>query len=84
MIVEAFVPGLIGDLYCRTLYIDEALGKALRARLKQVVILGAGFDARAYRIRGLERAQVFELDLPGMRRMNWLATRFAMLWPQVK
>lgn len=68
--METFVPGLIGDLYCRTHYIDEALAKALRGGVKQIVILGAGFDARAYRIRGIEQAQVFELDLPKPQRLK--------------
>jgi methyltransferase (TIGR00027 family) len=68
--MEAFVPGLIGDLYCRTRYIDEALARALRGGIKQIVILGAGFDARAYRIHGIEQAQVFELDLPEPQRLK--------------
>jgi methyltransferase (TIGR00027 family) len=68
--MEAFVPGLIGDLYCRTRYIDETLNKALRGGIKQVVILGAGFDARPYRIHGIEQAQVFELDLPAPQRLK--------------
>jgi len=29
------------------------------------VIVGSGFDARAYRIPGAERAQIFEIDTPG-------------------
>lgn len=62
--MEANVPGLIGDLYCRTRYIDDALYNALRVGIQQIVILGAGFDARAYRISGIEQAHVFELDLP--------------------
>ncbi len=48
----------------RTRYIDDALIEALRDGLDQVVILGAGFDSRAYRIAGVERTRVFEVDHP--------------------
>lgn len=58
-------PGVIGGLICRTRYIDDALQNALREGFKQVVILGAGFDSRAYRIPGVEKARVFEVDHPG-------------------
>jgi methyltransferase (TIGR00027 family) len=58
-------PGVIGGLICRTRYIDDALKDALREGCKQVVILGAGFDSRAYRIPGVEKARVFEVDHPG-------------------
>jgi O-methyltransferase involved in polyketide biosynthesis len=39
----------------RTRYIDDALGQALASAVDQVVILGAGFDSRAY---------VFEVVMP--------------------
>lgn len=61
-------PGVIGGLICRTRYIDDALQDALREGFKQVVILGAGFDSRAYRIPGMEKARVFEVDHPGTQR----------------
>jgi hypothetical protein len=32
--------------------------------VNQVVILGAGFDSRVYRIPGIEQARVFEVDHP--------------------
>ena len=48
----------------RTRYIDDALADALRRGVEQVVILGAGFDSRAYRIPGIDRIRVFEVDHP--------------------
>jgi methyltransferase (TIGR00027 family) len=48
----------------RTRYIDDLLSAALRHGVDQVVILGAGFDCRAYRIQGIERTRVFEVDQP--------------------
>jgi methyltransferase (TIGR00027 family) len=47
----------------RTRYIDEHLEAALRAGATQVVILGAGFDSRAYRfVKLLNGAKVIEVD----------------------
>jgi methyltransferase (TIGR00027 family) len=49
----------------RTHYIDAALRKAAAAGATQVVVLGAGFDSRAYRFRGsLPSVRFFEVDLP--------------------
>jgi len=58
------LPGALGNVLCRTCYIDDALRGALRDGAEQVVILGAGFDSRAYRIPGIQRARVFEVDHP--------------------
>lgn len=62
--IESSAPGFIGGLYGRTAYIDQCLCAALERGCGQVVILGAGFDARAYRIPGIQEKRVFELDLP--------------------
>jgi methyltransferase (TIGR00027 family) len=69
-LMEMSAPGLMGSLYCRTRYIDDALRNVLRKGLDQVVILGAGFDARAYRICNIEQTHVFELDLPKVQRLK--------------
>jgi methyltransferase (TIGR00027 family) len=69
-LTELVGPGVIGSLYCRTCYIDDALRDALRTGLAQVVILGAGFDARAYRITNMEQVHIFELDMPATQRLK--------------
>ncbi|KAF1333169.1 putative Omethyltransferase, partial [Globisporangium splendens] len=46
----------------RTRYLDEALAHRNKAT-KQVVVLAAGMDARAYRLDALEGCNVFELDV---------------------
>ena len=69
-LTELVSPGVAGNLYCRTCYIDDALRDALGRGISQVVILGAGFDARAYRIANIEQAHVFELDLPATQQMK--------------
>lgn len=64
---ERRMPGTLGAILCRTHYIDDVLRRSLETGIEQVVILGAGFDSRAYRIAGMDRVQVFEVDLPGSR-----------------
>jgi methyltransferase (TIGR00027 family) len=50
----------------RTRVIDDAVREGLEGGLKQVVILGAGFDARGLRMREIAEAgaSVFEVDTP--------------------
>ncbi len=49
----------------RTQYIDAALKRAASDGATQVVILGAGFDSRAYRFReAYPKLRFFEVDLP--------------------
>ncbi len=62
---ERRVPGVLGSLICRTRYIDDVLKLSLQERVKQVVILEAGFDTRAYRIEAIDQAHCFEVDIPG-------------------
>jgi methyltransferase (TIGR00027 family) len=53
----------------RTRYIDYHLVEAIRDGLEQLVILGAGFDSRAYRFDELmNHVQVFEVDHPATQR----------------
>src|SRR5207244_9228969 len=47
----------------RTRYMDECMQRALEAGATQVVILGAGFDTRAYRFaEQLKNKKIFEVD----------------------
>lgn len=49
----------------RTLHMDAMLKKALAAGFRQVVIMGAGFDSRAYRFHDTyPGVHFFEIDLP--------------------
>ena len=52
----------------RTVVLDRAILSALP--VPQLVILGAGFDSRAWRLRGLERTVVFEVDHPDTQRIK--------------
>jgi methyltransferase (TIGR00027 family) len=53
----------------RTLHMDALLTMALEAGFRQVVILGAGFDSRAYRFHDAHPdVRFFEIDLPATSR----------------
>jgi methyltransferase (TIGR00027 family) len=67
---ERRMPGSLGGILCRTRYIDDVLKRSLAGGLDQLVILGAGFDSRPYRIAGVDQIRVFELDLPGTRKLK--------------
>jgi methyltransferase (TIGR00027 family) len=62
-IVDGRVPGARTSAIARTRLIDDLLRRAL-PDVEQLVILGAGYDCRAYRIPELARHAVFELDHP--------------------
>ncbi len=62
--VNAASLGLVDHIELRTAAIDEALREALDAGIEQLVILGAGLDARAWRVHGLDRVIAFEVDHP--------------------
>ena len=72
---EQRMPGTLGAILCRTRYIDDVLKRYLDRGIDQVVILGAGFDTRAYRIPGVDGVQVFEVDLPGTRKLKQIRVR---------
>jgi methyltransferase (TIGR00027 family) len=48
----------------RTAFVDDFFLSAARAGIRQVVILAAGLDARAWRLPWPDGTRVFELDLP--------------------
>jgi methyltransferase (TIGR00027 family) len=48
----------------RVLAIDAELERALAAGCRQLVVLGAGLDTRAFRVAALAGADVFEVDHP--------------------
>jgi methyltransferase (TIGR00027 family) len=56
------VSGLMTSFGCRTRCIDDALGSALNAGCKQVLILGAGYDCRTYRTPKIDKTKVFDID----------------------
>jgi methyltransferase (TIGR00027 family) len=70
--VHAFVPwfidhrwpGVRTSVVARTRFIDDAIAASLNDRIEQFVVLGAGFDSRAYRLPSLQNTALFEVDHP--------------------
>jgi methyltransferase (TIGR00027 family) len=68
----------------RTRFIDSRLETALREGARQIVILGAGFDSRAYRFQELlARTRVFEVDHPVTQQRKMQRVRDALGSPPV-
>lgn len=57
-------PGVNGFLMARERYIDDVLQNSLNEGLQQLIILGAGYDSRAYRFDLPGRVKTFEVDHP--------------------
>lgn len=57
-------PGVNGFLIARERYIDDVLQNFLKEGLQQLVILGAGYDSRAYRFDLPAGLKTFEVDHP--------------------
>jgi len=65
------IDGAIGEVVVRTRYIDDYLNECIGNGIRQLVILGAGYDSRAYRIEGLqEKVKVFEVDHPSTQNLK--------------
>jgi methyltransferase (TIGR00027 family) len=63
----------------RTHFIDSRLDAAVREGAKQVVILGAGYDTRAYRFTDmLKDLRVFEVDQPDTQEVKIRRVRDAI------
>jgi methyltransferase (TIGR00027 family) len=64
LVIDTIAPGARSSAIARTRLIDDQLQTALRDGLEQLVILGAGYDCRAYRMLALEQVRTFEVDHP--------------------
>jgi O-methyltransferase involved in polyketide biosynthesis len=54
--------GLLQFVLARHRYMDDALARALRGQVEQIVLLGAGYDMRAYRFaKALRKRPLFEV-----------------------
>jgi methyltransferase (TIGR00027 family) len=63
--MENLLPGLSSSIVARVRYFDDFVKKSIEEGVEQLVILGAGYDTRAYRIEGLKaKVKVFEVDHP--------------------
>ncbi len=62
--------GLVDHASMRSRAIDEAILDAWRRGVRQLVVLGAGLDSRAYRLAPLRNGAVFEVDHPVTQRFK--------------
>ena len=63
-IIDRRWPGARSSGVARTRLIDDWVSAGVRDGARQVVILGAGFDSRAWRLGALAGLPVFEVDHP--------------------
>ncbi len=64
-------PGVLGFLVARCRYMDDLLQASLEKGLEQLVILGAGYDSRAYRFDNLTKGvKVYEVDHPATQQVK--------------
>ena len=61
---ERLVPGSQNSIIARVRYFDDFVKGSIDDGLGQLVILGAGYDTRAYRMVGLKKIRTFEVDHP--------------------
>jgi len=62
-------PFILDCIPARTRYFDDYVNKCIDLGLQQLVILGAGYDSRAYRIERLKgKVTVFEVDHPATQK----------------
>src|SRR5882672_5198829 len=65
----------------RTRAIDDAVREALIEGCSQLVLLGAGYDTRAYRLPGAADVETFEVDHPLTQAAKRLALERALAAP---
>lgn len=68
--VNALTAGLTGHAALRMDAIDRAVGTAIVDGCRQLVVVGAGFDTRAWRLDVLADCLVVEVDLPDVQRVK--------------
>ncbi|WP_269235423.1 class I SAM-dependent methyltransferase [Flavobacterium flavigenum] len=68
--IEKKIPGALSSGIARTKYIDDLLKSTINNGVKQVIILGAGFDTRALRLAFLESIPVIEIDHPNTSKFK--------------
>jgi methyltransferase (TIGR00027 family) len=62
--LNVFLPGLTEYVIARTAHFDNLFVDALDREVPQIVLLGAGYDTRAYRFANRNRGtQIYELDM---------------------
>ena len=66
------IPGMHEHLISRTRYIDDLIEKSTFANIEQYVILGAGYDSRAHRLKLPSKLKIFEVDQSEVQELKRL------------
>ena len=66
--MQGRIPGALASGLSRTRLIDDLLESGVRQGIRQVIILGAGFDTRSLRLGSLRSVNVIEIDHPDTQR----------------
>lgn len=69
-IIQKKGPGALSSGIARTKYIDDLLQQTVCNGVKQIIILGAGFDTRALRLDFVKSTPVFEIDHPDTAKLK--------------
>ena len=59
---DKIVPGMHEHLISRTRFIDDLIEESTHNGIEQYVILGAGYDSRAHRLKLPSKLKIFEVD----------------------
>jgi methyltransferase (TIGR00027 family) len=63
-IAERIIPGAYPYEIARTMHVDRLVREEIRRGISELVLLGAGYDSRPYRLSELADVRVLEVDLP--------------------
>lgn len=69
-LTKKLAPGFHEHLIARTRFIDDLVEKTTAEGAIQYVILGAGYDTRAHRLKLPPRLKIFEVDQPEVQRQK--------------
>jgi methyltransferase (TIGR00027 family) len=71
LLKRMFAPGIYEYVLARTKALDEIFINAIHEGIQQIVILGAGYDTRAFRFAKLNKGtKIFEVDAPSTQELK--------------
>lgn len=68
-------PGAPADFICRTRFIDDAIQGAIAEGARRIVIVGAGYDTRSFRLAARTDLQTIEIDHPATQAVKMARAR---------
>jgi methyltransferase (TIGR00027 family) len=68
--IERRFPGATDTIVSRIRFVDDCLINSINDGIEQLVVLGAGYDSRAYRFNELKNKHVFEVDHPNTQKLK--------------